>query len=554
VALALGHQQVYPHYFIPLFPLPFLALAYLLAPLWRHRLTAPLAVAVVAGLALWNTHAVWENGFGLARAALLDPADVQTPNLTLGTLRDVTRTIAAQAITPARAAAPYNFELLSPSDYPTDYKYLLRLEGAPPNHAPVARKVVVVQPAYLPPAAWPSWVTAGLAGARPRFWLFHHVALWAWGGRSIATRGGPPPARGAPAPGAEDAARLVTALALGHGAQVWRGSPAGIALSRDGGRTWGAPASTRGPGVPDQPAALLADPARRDRAYAATATGLYATADGGAHWSAVAACPGRAFALAAPSAALRLAGGEHGLCVSRDGGRTWTQQVLVTSATTAEWERAHPQPVYAFWQQPAIAALAIKPARAAIARADVLAGAGYGLISSSDGVHWHRLPDMGLGVTALAVLPAIAALAGLIARAEHGSHVAEGSANGTLYAGTASGMWRSTTGGRTWEHLLTGMSTPYVFGCLVQRAGPRQVVWAATAAGLFRLEQGSPEPQQNGRFPRGAWKTPRWSLIDGGWPADAAALSVAGAGTRLYVGTDSGLYRSNDGGATWMPS
>src|SRR5207244_4403966 len=139
------------------------ALAYLLEPLWRRRVTAVAALIAVLGLAGANGLRSWQEGFGLDRAALLDPSDVQTPNLTLGTLRAVSATVAA-----AVATRPYNFELLSPSDYPTDYKYLLRLRGVPPSHPPVTRKAVVVQPAYLAPTTWPGWVAQGIAQARPR--------------------------------------------------------------------------------------------------------------------------------------------------------------------------------------------------------------------------------------------------------------------------------------------------------------------------------------------------------------------------------------------------
>lgn len=505
VALALGHQQIYPHYFIPLFPLPFLALAYLLQPLWRRPPTAALAALAVVALAGWNTAAVWRNGFGLDRAALLDPADAQTPNLTLGTLRQITAAIASGV-----GAAPYNFELLSPADYPTDYKYLLRLQGARPSHEPVPRKALVVQPAYLPPAAWPGPVAAALAAATPRYWLFHHVALWTW------QTGGPPlalPQRTAQGTvqGQEDGAHLVTALAFSGAGAVWSGSPLGVAVSPNGGLSWSGPHATR-PGGADQLTALLPDPRRPGHGYAATISGVYTTADNGRTWSAALACRGRYFALLGPAPSLRLAGGEGGLCVSRDAGRTWRRQIVITSPATAAWETAHPWPIYALWQAPT---------------GEVLAGSGGGLLVSPDGLAWRHVPGSpDVGITALLAAPG-------------GSTAAWGTTGSPLlYIGTASGVLRTASGGRSWQRLDAGMGSPSIFALLTTPDPGGAAVWAATATGLYRLPPGET----------------RWALVAGPWPRDAAALSLASGAGRLLVGTDGGLFRSLDGGHSWAAS
>jgi hypothetical protein len=161
----------------------------------------------------------------------------------------------------------------------------------------------------------------------------------------------------------------------------------------------------------------------------------------------------------------------------------------------------------------------------------ILAGTGSGLVISDDGETWRRVTTgYSVGMTALLAI----APRGARGQATGGAHDLAG---WTLYAGTAQGVLRSTTGGESWQLLDSGMAAPYVFGLLAAPGEGGQQVWAATAAGLFRLREGATN----------------WTLVLGGWPRDAAALSLARAadGT-LLAGTDVGLYRSIDGGEQWQ--
>jgi hypothetical protein len=194
------------------------------------------------------------------------------------------------------------------------------------------------------------------------------------------------------------------------------------------------------------------------------------------------------------------------VCWSADAGRTWHQEVVVTSAAAEQWERHHPQPILSLWQTP---------------EGQVLAGAGNGLLTSADGRVWRRVPGSDVGITALSV----AGRAGS----------SWGTQDAPLFVGTAAGVLRSTTGGQTWQRLDGGMAAPYVFALRAQEGPGGTRIWAATSTGLFRLDSG----------------TTRWGLVQGGWPVDAAAVSLAVAGETVVVGTDSGAYRSDDGGRDW---
>ncbi|WP_083937204.1 VPS10 domain-containing protein [Longispora albida] len=145
--------------------------------------------------------------------------------------------------------------------------------------------------------------------------------------------------------------------------------------------------------------------------------------------------------------------------------------------------------------------------------------------------------------------------------------------DGTLYAGTGEanpgggsmtyegdGVYKSTDRGATWQN--TGLPTSATFGAIAVHPANPAIVYAAATGSLFR-----------GGGDRGVYRTAdagaTWQRVLAGPNATTGAVDVvidpsnpnrvyAALWDRLrepdlrrYGGTGSGLYRSNDGGATW---
>lgn len=103
----------------------------------------------------------------------------------------------------------------------------------------------------------------------------------------------------------------------------------------------------------------------------------------------------------------------------------------------------------------------------------------------------------------------------------------------TIFAGASTGLFRSKDGGAEWIPIGAGSMSSAVHALL----WPGPELLAATEAGLFRsLDSGE-----------------SWELVDGGLPR-AAMLSIAisryyGLDPTMFVGTrGAGIYRSTDGG------
>lgn len=111
----------------------------------------------------------------------------------------------------------------------------------------------------------------------------------------------------------------------------------------------------------------------------------------------------------------------------------------------------------------------------------------------------------------------------------------------TLYAGTLSGVFRSTTGGGTWSAVNSGLSDLSVFSLAIDPVIPTRL-YAGTASTIFRSDNGGE-----------TWSAP----ANSGLPPDYVnALTIAKATattpTTLYAGTFRGVFMSTDGGASWI--
>lgn len=316
----------------------------------------------------------------------------------------------------------------------------------------------------------------------------------------------------------------------------------GVWHSSDGGASWRVSTA----GLPSKIIwSLAVDPLDPTRVYAGS-DAIYRSDDGGMRWQRLSSLAGisRVTACAVhPLEPNRLyAGTERGIWLSEDGGASWR--------AAPGWPAGE-----------GVKALLITRGAGADAEWVLLAGTDQGIYRSHDlGVHW--MPAMSGGsrqaVTALTcptALPFIlyAALQErAIARSVDGGATWEaipielrGGAvtalaldperPGMIYAGTAATLYRSRDMGGHWEEASRGLVGTHVYD--LQRL-PNHVgtLLATTRWGIYRS-------QDDGAA---------WQLLAGTAPSNALSLLVVPPQT-LYAGTwQSEIYRSTDGGETWV--
>lgn len=136
----------------------------------------------------------------------------------------------------------------------------------------------------------------------------------------------------------------------------------------------------------------------------------------------------------------------------------------------------------------------------------------------------------------------------------------------TLYAATYSDWWgsdiqRSANWGRTWLRTKEGLRYPQDSGLSVKcawhirpgRASEPGVVYAGVdPAGLFRSEDGGNTWQEVLGINRHATRE-KWNPGAGGMTLHSIVLDPANS-RRMFVGISAaGVFRTEDGGATWTP-
>lgn len=271
-------------------------------------------------------------------------------------------------------------------------------------------------------------------------------------------------------------------------------SEGGVFLSMDGGVTW-AP-SNSGLAGDSSILGLATIAASPGSLFAATKAGLYRSDDLAGTWRLVSSGP-RYLLRSDPSSSTTLYAIDTGVSKSTDGGVTWVESSDGLVATDVR----------------ALAASSGGRLYAAVEE--------YVFASTDAGSTWRKsvvLPPFGQ-VTAILVDPKTPS---------------------TVYAGTctaSAGIYRSVDGGTTWLPFNSGMTIVGIcVRSLAAQPGPQGAVFAGTSnQGLFRLAAGSDT----------------WQLLGSG-PASAPALWIDPSHPdTVWAGGIAGLFRSDNGGATW---
>jgi photosystem II stability/assembly factor-like uncharacterized protein len=246
---------------------------------------------------------------------------------------------------------------------------------------------------------------------------------------------------------------------------------------------------------------IAIDPTEPNRVYAATARGLFASADGGETWrplshglaghfvGTLAVEPGR-------SGALYVGTNEGGILRGGLGGKRWTRLDSELGSTF-------------------ISAIAFDPAPGTL-----YLGTNRGVYRSTDGGAHFEKRSQGLTnsfVSCLAVDSGAAA----------------------IYAGTNSGgVFKSSDRGEKWKEASAGLASGVVWSLVID-PGPPSILYAATYDGIFRTTDGGSS----------------WVSISGGPPSRfVMSLAIDPRSTTMYAGTAGGLFKSVDGGARWAPA
>ncbi|HVR95005.1 MAG TPA: hypothetical protein VMW27_00215 [Thermoanaerobaculia bacterium] len=327
-----------------------------------------------------------------------------------------------------------------------------------------------------------------------------------------------------------------------------------IYKTTDGGATW----QPAGNGLPPARCCgfaqwigwLAIDPVRPNILYTGTANGIYKTVNGGASWFRSTRGVGNRFtsALAVdPSSPDTLyVGARRSIWKSVNGGATWTNSGNGMSGQ--------------------VRAFAIDPRRTSI----VYAATDAGLFKSTNaGASWQRL-DLGqifVDVRAIVIDPGAASTlyagtragafksldggttwqglgqapgpVGVLALSPSAPHILFGGSGIDFFADAVPGVFKSSDAGAHWAIYRRGMAASVVVKLAASPANPA-VLYAGTAGqGVFRSDDGGV----------------RWQVVNAGLSSlYVYALAVDPRDPlTAYVSVANNLFKTTDGGATWVP-
>jgi photosystem II stability/assembly factor-like uncharacterized protein len=111
-------------------------------------------------------------------------------------------------------------------------------------------------------------------------------------------------------------------------------------------------------------------------------------------------------------------------------------------------------------------------------------------------------------------------------------------ANMIYVGGWGSGIHRSTDGGNTWQARNSGLSDLHIYDLAVDPSNCRVAYAASAETGVFKTVDGG-----------NSWQARNSGLVN---PLTRSLAIAPGNPNRIYVGTSSGVYRSDNGAAMWI--
>jgi len=267
--------------------------------------------------------------------------------------------------------------------------------------------------------------------------------------------------------------------------------------------------------------ALAFDYTRAGVIAALTSRGLFVTSDSAAHWGQVSSTrpPAEVWSLAIQPMrpGVVFAGTDHGVFKSADGGEHWEVLPHVPAV-------------------PAVLALSIDPLQPERIYAGTL---GSGVFKSVDGGSTWRVAGSGI--------------AGQIV----GALVLDPLDTGIVYAGTGlefghtQGVLKSTDGGESWVPAGKGLSTTFGIWAMAIADTRPKVLYAATGD-LFRSVDGGARWTN---FSHTEKRILTYTSYRDRLKSDVHSLAIdPGNPAVQYAGGRDEIYKSADGGATWIPA
>lgn len=286
----------------------------------------------------------------------------------------------------------------------------------------------------------------------------------------------------------------------------------GVARSTDGGATWThVDDGIRTNGV----SSLALDRGNGQRLFAATAVGVHRTGDGGATWRKLtrglpASPPSR------PELVILDPTAPQVVYATFQEGTGDSRRVFKSTNGGATWRSISANPLEGRF----VVSLAVDP----LAPQTLYAGCRNGLFVSSDGgATWRESGLESQGVFSLLIHP---------------------TRRGTVYAGTTRGVFRTADGGAHWLPVSPALGDLLIYSLAFSPATPR-TLFAGTSLG--------PQGVRTGGVFKSIDASSSWGFSSAGIRALSANIFAIDPRnpSNLWLGTDVGLFKSADRGATW---